>query len=1282
MNTSMEARREILKGLLGYYYECISIPSSYPNYTDELEIRFGGSNKFRRFTKIDYDNVVEHLYACGFSPSTTTGGNGTDGMQSLRIYTEYQLDGKTLLSKIRAEVDGIDAIRDYCSNNDIQTLLDKKPSPVKFVRKTPPYPPTFDKQFRVENMVFYEDEYNAKIVHQKEEVVNHTRNPVVQKTIQSWKSLGKMFRHMNRTRFAHPSIPIYIDISIVKTNKMTLVSRGEGNYAKRALRPNDIQSAGIFDLDVTPNYEIEIELNNDMIREHFNRSKSSREQGVTYLTDLVRRGLQLVVGGLQQSFYPITYIEARDVIRSYTQQIQNAGSPNTNEITINTPDDFKSNPRLFIGPNSVTLQLENVIPTPGIVNIQDKFCVTDKADGQRALLYIHQNCKVYLIDMNMNVKFTGLVVPDTKWAGIMLDGEHIRQIDKNSMVKQDIYAAFDVYFYRAQDDEGNIVDTRPFPFINIDGLIQAEEDKREKKVKKGGANENIKQNPYRYPILQVICQSLQDVANSSKPAQAGTGCYFTFKCKHFEVPLASRGENVFTMCKRVLDTKYEYGTDGLILTPCHLGVGMYENSSERPPNQRSTWELSFKWKPPLQNTIDFWVRVEKDKKTGKEIIFNKMVGGKLVSYKTLILCCTFDTTQDEIAEPFRTLIMDAVKPEHFMNNGEGKVKGMPFIPTQPYDRMAPFCHQILDSDNAGRKYMLTEEHQIFHDNTIVEFQYLPDEPPGWRWKPLRVRYDKTAQMLSTGNYFGNAFRVANANWHSIHNPVTQNIITGVTPISEVSTLDYNDEAEDNATEMIDELQTDIGKVYYKRKSTRTLGDVSYTVVLRQFHNYVKTLLIQYAAQRGGTNSLLIDYAVGKAGDLHKWQNSNIQFVLGVDISKDNIENTRDGACVRYLREYYKSWDRMRPKCIFIQGNSALSIRDGHAFDNVEHKDITAAIFSSTAVKEGLGHAVAKSAGIAKDGFHISSCQFAIHYFFSDSNTLHSFLRNVSQCTKMGGIFIGTCLDGETVFNRLQKNTNGQLGFTHTNDMGEPHTLLEIQRKYTHEGFPPNEGSLGYPIRVFQESIGQYITEYLVHFKFLRDVMGKYGFDLIREFNGVDGNGSKMFDVLYKSFVTSRGTKHVDMSETEKQISFMNRYFIFQKKRDPDEYYIKTLNIQAPKPVAVASDDFQLPEPEIDVIEPVAEAEAEEPVAAELDVLELKPVVAVEEPVEEPKNAEKSVTPKAPEKKTKKTQKKTVIPKPAEEAPKPKKTRKLKQKVKLANEYYSPISENTPPAEEK
>ena len=65
-------------------------------------------------------------------------------------------------------------------------------------------------------------------------------------------------------------------------------------------------------------------------------------------------------------------------------------------------------------------------------------------------------------------------------------------------------------------------------------------------------------------------------------------------------------------------------------------------------------------------------------------------------------------------------------------------------------------------------------------------------------------------------------------------------------------------------------------------------------------------------------------ACGKAGDLPKWINANLAFVLGIDLNKDNIENRLDGACARYLN-YAKKYTTI-PKAIFINGNSFINIK--------------------------------------------------------------------------------------------------------------------------------------------------------------------------------------------------------------------------------------------------------------------------------------------------------------------------------------------------------------------
>ena len=41
------------------------------------------------------------------------------------------------------------------------------------------------------------------------------------------------------------------------------------------------------------------------------------------------------------------------------------------------------------------------------------------------------------------------------------------------------------------------------------------------------------------------------------------------------------------------------------------------------------------------------------------------------------------------------------------------------------------------------------------------------------------------------------------------------------------------------------------------------------------------------------------------------------------------------------------------------------------------------------------------------------------------STLREFVKNVAECTKHNGYFIGTCYDGKLVFNELKKSKTGE-----------------------------------------------------------------------------------------------------------------------------------------------------------------------------------------------------------------------------------------------------------------
>jgi len=119
-------------------------------------------------------------------------------------------------------------------------------------------------------------------------------------------------------------------------------------------------------------------------------------------------------------------------------------------------------------------------------------------------------------------------------------------------------------------------------------------------------------------------------------------------------------------------------------------------------------------------------------------------------------------------------------------------------------------------------------------------------------------------------------------------------------------------------------------------------------------------------------------------------------------------------------------------------------------------------------------------------------------------------------------------------------------------------IFDIQKKYKQTGFPGDKTGIGYAIDVYQESINKYATEYLVHFEYLNQLMQDYGFVLISNVEAKSmgfPDGSGLFKDLFKQMEKEKDTKNYGkastMGEYEKEISFLNRYFIFKKTHTVD-----------------------------------------------------------------------------------------------------------------------------------
>jgi mRNA (guanine-N7-)-methyltransferase len=1074
--------------LIRNYYE--SNPFDTSNKTAELEVRFG-TRGIKNLNKNDYDNVIKKLKSSNF---TSLNENGE---YSLRMQNEF-LDsntGKFRVSNIRTEIYGLTQIQEYCINNNLSEIIKNSFASVRFTKKNAAFN---DKKERILPVNF--DDFNFRVSFQTEEVTYSGRSNTY--IVDNWQKSKKTFRYLNRVTFKNPDYPVNVDISIVKD------SEREGYDYKKYYTTEE---AGIFSRP--ERYEIELEVINKEI------GPGTKFNSPQIILECLRKVIKTVLSGLQGTNFPISYTEQKSILEKYMELLHK------NDFNRNRPI-YPSN---FIGPSSKTLQTQNiaVVDENSIIpNIRVNYTVTDKADGDRCLLYISETGKIYLINTNMNVIFTGAKTFSKETYDTLIDGELILH-DKNGTFIN-LFAAFDIYYV-------NKIDVRSYSFMPY---------KKETDIDK-----------FRYYLLKKIVLFLKPVSileteksmkEKDKNMKSVLERYaskekflspINIQCKQF-YPENPEIDDIFVACNsimtKVANNLFEYNTDGLIFTPAYMGVGA-DVVGKAGPLSKMTWDYSFKWKPPKYNTIDFLVTTVKSTNGDDEIKpiyeegLNVLNNNQISEYKMIQLRCTFIEKIHGYVNPCQDVIDDIITEYvNFEDKNTNEAKPVQFYPTNPYDPTAGLCKIMLKLDDNNVMQMFTEEDEVFTDNTIVEFSYDLTREKGWRWIPLRVRYDKTSEFRQGYKNFGNAYHVANSNWMSIHNPVTEDMICSGLNIPKVN---------------VDE------DVYYNRVS-----GASKTQALRDFHNlYVKKMLIKNVSKKGDS---LIDYACGKAGDLPKWISANLSFVFGIDISKDNLENRLDGACARYLN-YCKSNKNM-PGALFVNGNSSYNIKNGSAMLNDKAKQITKAVFGIGKKDEReLGKGVYKQFGKAEEGFNISSCQFALHYFFESPETFQGFMVNLADCTKLGGYFIGSAYDGKLLFSLLKNKQPGES----VQIVDDNVKIWEIVKEYNSLTLDDNASCLGYKIDVYQETINQLIPEYLINFDYLNRIMEDYGFKIIDRNEASNlhlPEGSGLFSELYlnmqeeiqkNKFKKNEYGTAPQMNAFEKKISFLNRYFIYKKIRN-------------------------------------------------------------------------------------------------------------------------------------
>jgi hypothetical protein len=400
----------------------------------------------------------------------------------------------------------------------------------------------------------------------------------------------------------------------------------------------------------------------------------------------------------------------------------------------------------FLTPKPVTLERVNLINPKeyGAVSILTGYTVTEKADGERILMYVNGKGKVFLINNTYRVEDTGLVVSQAAYNSL-IDGEYITCDKRKDNAINGLYAAFDIYYVG-----GKCITSLPLIHDDIS-----------------------KDSRYKY------LQQFQKLIYKKSGASA---LDFIVKEHKYSDDILTDSKNILTQSKI-----YPYDIDGLIYTPAKLALYSYYTNLPVKITDNVKWDRVFKWKPDEQNTIDFLVQIDKTmSKNG-------------LKYNEVKLYVGYNASQWEDIDIQKGLKLryDKDFARQHRPNQQSYIPVL-FRPTIYYSPGIEYAHIRQNSKGELRA---ENGDKIEHDS-IVEFRYINDTsiPISERWKPVRVRDDKTrifrkGILSKTANELGVALNI----WRSIHNPVTNAMIMGNEPV-------YNKEASDLEIERL--LDTD------------------------------------------------------------------------------------------------------------------------------------------------------------------------------------------------------------------------------------------------------------------------------------------------------------------------------------------------------------------------------------------------------------------------------------------------------------------------------------------
>ena len=326
--------------------------------------------------------------------------------------------------------------------------------------------------------------------------------------------------------------------------------------------------------------------------------------------------------------------------------------------------------------------------------------------------------------------------------------------------------------------------------------------------------------------------------------------------------------------------------------------------------------------------------------------------------------------------------------------------------------------------------------------------------------------------------------------------------------------------------------------------------------LRTFHNIIKSSLIKSAVNR--RNRSLVDFSVGRAGDINKWYFNKLNRVLGIDIVASNIESSDlDITSATQRLAEFKDNDNPQKSSWANSVNIQFLVGDSS-------KDF---INDETSVNEKYNAQRQIIIRNEQNTFGCAMMHYAIHYLFSNEIGVRNLFKNASSMIQENGYFMVTTLDGNLVYEKLKNSPDGEIkGELFDKNTRENIKMWGIKMtpalKAKNYEYLPSDKINGFNnnILAYVDSIGTENEESLVHPALLISIAKEMGFELASYNDMVNGFDPEFkfatdtFENVYISYNKYNNNDVVESLGNEsnkplKNYTDLHRYYVFKKCTD-------------------------------------------------------------------------------------------------------------------------------------